>query len=617
MQTTPDKEQKRLILLHPEKSFLKQFSKIFPFKKIVLTRKKDPHVFALNEWPSYKFLKYLLFIPFVIIIFSFTILLVIVLLPVALFNKKFVEEFMDKFPDKLENIAVRENEDLINNSIRAFAFFFNNPAEDAPIRRILCLHDSDKKIILKINIKKAYQYIDEIWVYDNIEEIYDKCLRSDYFLEHSYIALNKETEILNNLSKSNFVNIEWMNSQNENIIQAVKRREDWNYKVAEMLKPKAPRIKLKPNNILTHDIVYYHETEFHPEINSYLLENYDRINKTLESKGMHFLYLPKLLQEIELADETIFPFVEYLFPDLFKGSFKSKQELTNTIFQNIDSTVFSKSIQLALEIPDQPHPCFLHSIDLPESLNEYKTFKYSVCHLDNIFELGKKVDFYLYNVQIAANNVSYRLVDVDPEDPDDVFHRNKDHVENELKKVISSIKSYKSEKLIIGSLVYIIKNLKDSQPELCENLNKVLYDTIQISNQPLSRLLIDEKFRIFLLDYDNLEIELTPLPKTLFIFLLKHPEGIKLKELYEHRSELIEIYGQIGNRMDMEQITKSIQDLTDVRTNSINEKCSRIKEAFISKIDESIAQNYFITGSRSENKGITLDRSLVIFSERK
>jgi hypothetical protein len=53
--------------------------------------------------------------------------------------------------------------------------------------------------------------------------------------------------------------------------------------------------------------------------------------------------------------------------------------------------------------------------------------------------------------------------------------------------------------------------------------------------------------------------------------------------------------------------------MTDARSNSINEKCARIKEAFISKIDNSLARNYYITGAKSEAKSIILDRSLVIF----
>jgi len=120
-----------------------------------------------------------------------------------------------------------------------------------------------------------------------------------------------------------------------------------------------------------------------------------------------------------------------------------------------------------------------------------------------------------------------------------------------------------------------------------------------------------------LLDYNKLEIEMTPLQKTLYIFFLKNKDGVKLKELSSFRKELIDIYCTVGNRLDMDQVKKSIYDLTDARSNSVNEKCSKIKEAFLSKIDDSIANQYYITGYRSENKRITLDRSLVIFHQTK
>jgi len=60
---------------------------------------------------------------------------------------------------------------------------------------------------------------------------------------------------------------------------------------------------------------------------------------------------------------------------------------------------------------------------------------------------------------------------------------------------------------------------------------------------------------------------------------------------------------------------KSINDITDATSNSINEKCSRIKEAFVSKVDNRIAMPYYINGNRHEPKKIILDRSLVIFEE--
>ena len=617
MQTTHDIDQKRLILLHPDKSFLKQFKRKFPFNKIVLIRKDDPQVFALNEWPNYKLLKYLFILPFCILIILLAIILVIFLLPISLFSRKIVDDSIEYFIKTLGLIADTNNEWSVNNSIDALLLNFNACYNDAPFRKILYLHASQKKMILKFNIKKVHRYIDEIWLYNSIEEVYRNCIKHNSNLDYSFITTRNEPNVNNKEQYFDCVNITWLNNQNENIIQEIINKDKFEYKQAELLKPIAPRILLKPNNFLTTEIVYYFESEFHPEINNYLFVNYERINNVLEAKGMHFVYIPKILQNLQIKSTAIIPFLDYEFPDVFKGENELKQELLENALSNIDSKELSESISLALEIPKQPHPSFLHCVDLVELEYEYRNYSYSVFYLDNINELDKRIDYYLSVVNISRDNAEYRLEGLDPEDPDAVFDRNKNELTKELSSAIANIKSFNNEKLVIASLIYVIKNLKDSQPELCDKLNKVLYETISVSNQPLSRLLIDDKNRIFLTDYENIEIELTPLPKTLFIFLLKHPEGVKFKELYQHKSELIEIYGQIGNRLDLNQITKSIHDLTDVRTNSINEKCSRIKEAFLSKFEESIARNYFITGARSENKRIILDRSMVIFSETK
>lgn len=617
MQTPPDIDQKRLILLHPDQSFLKQFKRNFSFNKIVLIRKDDPHVFALNEWPNYKFLKYLFAVPFCILIIFLAIILAIVLLPLSLFSMKLVDDSTKRFFDTLYLIANTNNELSVSNSIDALLLNFNDCNNDAPFRKILYLHASQKKMILKFNIQNAHRYIDEIWLYNSIQEVYRNCIKRNSNLDYSFITTRNEPNVNNKEEYFECVNITWLNDQNENILLEKLNKDKFEYKQAELLKPRTPRILLKPNNFLTTEIVFYFESEFHPEINNYLFDNYDRINNILEAKGMQFVYVPKLLQNLQIKNTAIIPFLDYEFPDVFKGENELKQELLENALSNLDIKELSESFRLALEIPEQPHPSFLHCVDLVELEYEYRNYSYSVFYLDNINELDKRIDYYLSVVNISRDNAEYRLVELDREDPDEVFDRNKSVITKELSSAIANIKSFNNEKLVIASLVYVIKNLKDSQPELCHKLNKVLYETISASNQPLSRLLIDEKNRIFLTDYENIEIELTPLPKTLFIFLLKHPEGVKFKELYQHKSELIEIYGQIGNRLDLDQITKSIQDLTDVRTNSINEKCSRIKEAFLSKFEESIARNYFITGARSENKRIILDRSMVIFSETK
>lgn len=130
----------------------------------------------------------------------------------------------------------------------------------------------------------------------------------------------------------------------------------------------------------------------------------------------------------------------------------------------------------------------------------------------------------------------------------------------------------------------------------------------------LSHLRITRHKEIILDDFDHREVKMDALTKSIFLLYLKHPEGIRYKELCDHRSELEEIYLSISGRSDMDSIRKSIDDLTDpITSNSINEKVSRAKKAFREVVDVRIARFYFIDGRQGAAKRIALDRSLVIW----
>ena len=126
-----------------------------------------------------------------------------------------------------------------------------------------------------------------------------------------------------------------------------------------------------------------------------------------------------------------------------------------------------------------------------------------------------------------------------------------------------------------------------------------------------SRIFIDKHCRLFLTDFGNNEIIMRPLPKTLFLFYLNHPEGIAFPYLSDHRQELDSIYASITRSSNTEEIRASINNLVDMTNNSINENCSRIKEAFLRGMDASVAAPYLVSGPRGGLKKIGLDRSLV------
>ena len=127
----------------------------------------------------------------------------------------------------------------------------------------------------------------------------------------------------------------------------------------------------------------------------------------------------------------------------------------------------------------------------------------------------------------------------------------------------------------------------------------------------LSRLIITKDYRILLPDYNNIEVKMEPLVKAVYLLFLKHPEGILFKGLTDYREEMLDIYKKQKPMGLNKRTIQSIEDVTNPLLNSINEKCARIRSAFVKEFDESLAKNYFVTGERGEAKKIALPRDLV------
>ena len=160
------------------------------------------------------------------------------------------------------------------------------------------------------------------------------------------------------------------------------------------------------------------------------------------------------------------------------------------------------------------------------------------------------------------------------------------------------------------------KDLRKSIEEIEEAgyLRKLIeyLEEIEKKNRKISRLKITGDYRIFLMDYGIKEVTMSPLPKALYLLFLNHPKGIVFKELPDYRTELMNIYKQITRRENLDKAGESIIRMTDPWDNSVNEKCSQIRAAFLRVIADDLAKNYYVTGTRSEPKRILLNRELVI-----
>jgi len=127
------------------------------------------------------------------------------------------------------------------------------------------------------------------------------------------------------------------------------------------------------------------------------------------------------------------------------------------------------------------------------------------------------------------------------------------------------------------------------------------------------QLIVTEDYKIVLDDGTNTEVKMEPLVKAVYLLFLNHPEGILFKHLPDYREELTGIYVKLKPLGLTDRAIQSIEDVTNPLLNSINEKCARIRGAFVGQFDDHLARHYYIDGKRGEAKKISLPRDLVVW----
>lgn len=350
--------------------------------------------------------------------------------------------------------------------------------------------------------------------------------------------------------------------------------------------------------------LFYLENEYNPLINEYFTNHWDKaqlilseINKSC-NLNLELIYLPRVLQEF--TDHTQPEVLSYYFPFL---DLNQMNEVRSDI-SFLQTKQFTKMVFDSLDYSGEIYPGFLRIRKDRDAATREFDYSYVRINASDENDLEKWLWFYFSHIGDPADKVFYRLVTDNYYIKDGRTYELADFRFNyEAHKLALEIKT-KIEELQGSGGQHLLLNLIGQK--FCE-----FPKSETIGSNGLSHLVIEKDFRITLPDFHNLEIELTPLPKAVFLFFLRHPEGVMLKHLCDHRTELLEIYKLISYRETWDEMVRSINELIDPTKNSINEKCSRIKEAFVRHFDVRLAQNYFITGDRGKEKRITLNRDLV------
>lgn len=362
-----------------------------------------------------------------------------------------------------------------------------------------------------------------------------------------------------------------------------------------------------PNTIIRDHISfmrYDSRVIFYDPGHSTTIHEYFESNKNLfENSGHEFVLLKDALT---FSDDELIAFIEYFLPHYRTAIAQQKLNM-----EDIRRLVSAKDLIIAyFGLQDVKHPCFvaLRNLHIKENKSEY-----SIYYLpDSVALLPSAVENYLILLQ-RRNSVFFQLGG-DLENQEEDIQARDIEIDEALNTALQKFVENYKVKGVLSLMSTLILELQKSEVELDEQTKKIAEIIHHNQEHTISKLLVKLNGDLELVDY-NIRIKLTPLQKVVYHFFLNHPEGVLFKNLSNYKTELTTLYYRFSSKSDVEEMRESIDELTNPYSNSMSEKCSRIKEAFLKHIHEDLACQYYVQGKRNNLKKITLKRDWVVYEK--
>lgn len=336
----------------------------------------------------------------------------------------------------------------------------------------------------------------------------------------------------------------------------------------------------------TWDSIVYVEGPYSIKVERWQIEYYadvlkENLNVTNEYAGSYFDLIRRLL------DQPIF--WEYF----------SEEERAQMLDRIMDDGEFARCIERRDPHDDKPA---LYTYDGLGEEHRYRFVRFEIGH-DGLWEALGRV-FRFMNDRDRLSGMEYERLSS----------------EEDVSTLIKEVTEPTEKELIIkqlGQYVNRLLELEMTEGDIMTTIRSCMPSDVH-------RLVVTSDYKIHVSRFHIVgnknyhsyqEIKMSPLDKAVYILFLKHPEGINFSYLPDYRGELMEIYKKLMNYRTTAAMLRSVEDVTDPTKNSINEKCARIRRAFVEAFGSYKAEPYCISGLRGEAKRITLDRQYVDWVE--
>lgn len=143
-------------------------------------------------------------------------------------------------------------------------------------------------------------------------------------------------------------------------------------------------------------------------------------------------------------------------------------------------------------------------------------------------------------------------------------------------------------------------------------LEREIRGKLMLGADGLSDIHVSNDMRIYLPGFNEMELLMTPLARTVYLLFLCYPDGIVLKNISDYAYLLGEIYSMVKPGCDERLACQSIAELVDPVGESLQQKLSLTRRAVRRQIlDPDMAKRYMISGTRGGVYGIGVDASMI------
>jgi len=207
--------------------------------------------------------------------------------------------------------------------------------------------------------------------------------------------------------------------------------------------------------------------------------------------------------------------------------------------------------------------------------------------------IGVSDDMVLCEMQATLPKAKYKREDDLKVEDDDELRK----IEKEREAALESIRR---------AVISYVARFHDDPQQLMEELlrGKV------VLGQP-GRVIVNGDMKVVLPEYDEMEIAMPAMCRTLYILFMKlrkeGKKGILLRDIGDYRDELINIYGLVKPGANEDRVKTTVDNLCDPFSNTLNETLSRINRCIKNVVtNKEMAKPYCIKGRKGQCYSIAL-----------